>query len=421
MSRAWLPRLWKQLYRGNGLSRNVRRDVCPVRPGVESLEDRLTPATFTVNRLGDAGFGSGLVGDIRYCVNEVVADARLGHSDTIQFASGITTITLSQQLVLVGAGSASITINGPGVTLSGAHNTRVFYVNPGGQMILNGLTIENGRAAGDYGGGIYNNGGTVAMSPWHLNNGGLTETLLSAVGDNTVTVDGAGLFNYGGTVVLNQTSVTGNLAGDGGGGIVNSGVCYVQYGSSVSGNHAYAGAGIDNGGTVYVIGSSINSNTAHSNGGGILSAGTVVLTYYDNGNALVPSQVDGNVAGYLGSGNGGGIDNYNSTGRLTLNHADLSGNTAYGNGGGLQNDSGGTAWVENSSTVDGNGANTGAGIDNGATLSVTNTNFEYDHATNIGGGVYNSASLSDNLNRSNFAGCSSGFAPDIFRNFFNWF
>jgi hypothetical protein len=171
--------------------------------------------------------------------------------------------------------------------------------------------------------------------------------------------------------------------------------------------------------------------------------------------------------------NGGGV--VNRGGRLTVNHSVLNANTALsGDGGGLFNFNGGTASVANGSTVENNSANTGAGIDNlatlgvsnnvllennrakwnggglanwsyasvygscmfwgntagnngggiynAATLSVMNTNFEFDHAANVGGGVCNwFGSLSDNLTRSNFAWCSAGFAPDIFRNPFNWF
>jgi hypothetical protein len=38
-------------------------------PRLEGLEDRTVPTTFTVNSLGDAGAGTGLTGDLRYCVN----------------------------------------------------------------------------------------------------------------------------------------------------------------------------------------------------------------------------------------------------------------------------------------------------------------------------------------------------------------
>jgi hypothetical protein len=39
------------------------------RPLLEFLEDRTVPSTYMVNLAGDAGTGTGLTGDIRYCIN----------------------------------------------------------------------------------------------------------------------------------------------------------------------------------------------------------------------------------------------------------------------------------------------------------------------------------------------------------------
>jgi len=44
------------------------------RPVLEVLEGRVVLATFTVNRLGDAGSGSDDAGDLRYCINQANAD-----------------------------------------------------------------------------------------------------------------------------------------------------------------------------------------------------------------------------------------------------------------------------------------------------------------------------------------------------------
>ena len=73
----------------------LRKETRP-RLRLEYLEDRLAPAAYVVNALTDTGTGSGLNGDLLYCV---------GHAqdgDTITFASGLSgsTITVGSTLAL---------------------------------------------------------------------------------------------------------------------------------------------------------------------------------------------------------------------------------------------------------------------------------------------------------------------------------
>src|SRR5438552_1669745 len=61
------------------------------------LEDRVTPTTYTVNDIGDAGNGSGNSGDLRYCITQANSN---GGPDTINFSlgSGTQTINLDSPL-----------------------------------------------------------------------------------------------------------------------------------------------------------------------------------------------------------------------------------------------------------------------------------------------------------------------------------
>ncbi len=131
-------------------------------PGLEALEDRWVPSTFTVNSTGDLGTGSGLVGDLRYCIAQ--ANSNPG-ADTIDFDSGVfatpqTIILSGGQLTLTDA--ATTTINGPaaGVAISGNNASRVFAINAGKSAAFSGLTITGGNISGN-GGGV-NNAGILA-------------------------------------------------------------------------------------------------------------------------------------------------------------------------------------------------------------------------------------------------------------------
>src|SRR5262245_16189610 len=83
------------------------------RLALELLEDRAVPAAFHVNSLADAGTGSGLFGDLRYCLTAALATSE---ADTITFdLSGAVALqsalpTLSGQLTLTGNGQGVTTI-----------------------------------------------------------------------------------------------------------------------------------------------------------------------------------------------------------------------------------------------------------------------------------------------------------------------
>ncbi|MFT3883245.1 MAG: right-handed parallel beta-helix repeat-containing protein [Gemmatales bacterium] len=73
------------------------------RPGLEALEDRTVPTTYTVNSFADNNAGSGTVGDLRYVINQANANND-GTTDTIQFSD--ITLTSNQHTIFVGGGAA---------------------------------------------------------------------------------------------------------------------------------------------------------------------------------------------------------------------------------------------------------------------------------------------------------------------------
>ena len=109
---------------------------------------------------------------------------------------------------------------------------------------------------------------------------------------------------------------------------------------------------------------------------------------------LNDSTISGNTAQF-----GGGIDN-NKGGTLTLNNSTISGNTAAGSGGGIFNDVGSTLTLNNS-TVSGNTetgsgggissiTGSGGGIFNESTLTLNDSTISGNTANGSGGGVENS-------------------------------
>lgn len=77
MKRSWIRQLFAP-----SVTRTIRKAPRRARPALEVLEDRWVPSTFTVNSTTDLGTGTGLVGDLRYCINQ--ANSTAG-PDTIVF------------------------------------------------------------------------------------------------------------------------------------------------------------------------------------------------------------------------------------------------------------------------------------------------------------------------------------------------
>ena len=112
----------------------------------------------TVTSSADSGAGT---------LRQAILDAAAG--DTIDFAAGISPITLTSAELLI---NKSLTISGPGANLltvrrstaGGTANFRIFHIASGAfNVTISGLTISNGNIAAN-GGGISNE----STSPVHI-------------------------------------------------------------------------------------------------------------------------------------------------------------------------------------------------------------------------------------------------------------
>ena len=230
------------------------------------MEDRLAPATFVVSETLDASQQNGNTNNpvdtnglvsLRSAIAAANFDAAKGVSDTITFAADLNgdTITLSQGVLELTAGTGTVTINGGGqIAVSGNHASAVFSVDSGVQAVLSGLTVEDGSAGS--GGGINNDGsltlndstvsGNTSPGPGGggggiLNFGSMTVSD-STISGNTASTGGGGICN-GGSLTVRDSTISGNTGGDGGGIYNNPGVSQaVLQNTIVAGNTDYFGA-----------------------------------------------------------------------------------------------------------------------------------------------------------------------------------
>ena len=348
--------------------------------GVELLESRDVPATFTVNSLADAGAGS-----LRDAIDQANT---VNDADTIVFAGAAAggTIGLSTFTNLA-AGSATVpqpagptalivsspvTIQGTGETITriGATAFRLFQVTAAGNLSLRNLTLSKGLAQGGAGGDSINGGGGAAglggaiYNQGKLTINGSTLTANQAVGGGGSNggggnAGGGGLGGPGISVGNGNGGLPnggaggsgaggGGFGGGGGGGSINGGGGFGGGGGggSTNGFGGFGGGG-GGGASAGVGGFGGGGNTGGSGGGAGLGGavfnqgGTVILT---NSTVAANTARGGNTTGgQVGSGFGGGLFNLN--GDLTLTNVTAAANTvATGTGGGANEAGGGAVY-----------------------------------------------------------------------------
>ncbi|HEX6555500.1 MAG TPA: TIR domain-containing protein [Ktedonobacteraceae bacterium] len=298
--------------------------------------------------------------------------------------------------------------------------------NTTGTLTVKYSIISNNVASGDLdrglGGGIDNEGKLTVIHSTFLNN---------RASSSSGTAWGGGIRNYEkGTLKVIDSTFSGNSAKSDqqnglGGGIHNENRLTVIHSTFLnnraSSSSDSAGGGISNnlGGTVMVTDSTFSGNTASSSnsnsyGGGIfnISTGTFTVTdstfsgnlaksdkqngqgggIHNEGKLTVTSSTFSNnsASGINANGFGGGIDNY-SKGNLMVTDSTFSGNLASGKqngqGGGIENDGKLTATYSTFSNNSASGSSTfGGGIVNDGTGTVTNSTFSGNKSSGKQGG-----------------------------------
>jgi hypothetical protein len=275
-------------------------------------------------------------------IGHAISLAASGDSILVEAATYAENLTIGSSLTVTGSGASATIIDGQ------AAGTVVTIPNSSAQVTLSNITIRNGA----------------------------------------LTLSGGGI-NNAGTLTINDSTVSGNLAVISrrgqpgyGGGILNSGRVTINN-STISGNRAWC------------------FNYCAGYGGGIFNNGSLTINN---------STLNGNVAGGSFSiAHGGGIYN-NTTGRVTINNSTISGNStsAVGQGGGIYNNGGATI---NNTTISGNTASyrgRGDNIYNVSTAVLQNSIV----ASSTNGNCYGSVT-SNGYNLSSDGTCSLDNTGDL--------
>ena len=290
---SWL-RSARSLFEPSGTKQGRRpsrhtRSPQPTRLGITQLEDRDVPSTFAVLNLADSGAGS-----LRAAIT--AANANPG-ADEIDFARGLkgTVVLTSGELAI----SDDVHIDGPGasrIAVSGNDASRVFKIEAGADVGIDGLTITHGRAD-RLGGGIWNLG-TLTLS-------------------NAVVSDNEAVGLPGATPTVDAM----------GGGILNNGVLAVSR-TLFAGNRSTGGDGVPGGPGSTGLGGAIMSAGA---GPGAPATATI------SDSAFLDNRAVGGTAGagatFSRAGVGGALVNANAT--MTISRSLLRDNQAIGGAGGF--------------------------------------------------------------------------------------
>ncbi|MHC5856139.1 Calx-beta domain-containing protein [Nostoc sp.] len=284
---------------------------------IDDVSVKVDGTTYIVTNTNDSGAGSLRqaiinanndpgIETILFDTTGIFGDAT---PDTITLTSGELNIT--EGVIIQGTGANKLTI-------SGNNTSRVF--NATASLSIDGLKITGGNGAN--GGGIYSTSSVIVSN--------------STFSGNTASTSGGGIYSSS-SVTVSDSSIFGNTASSNGGGIYSSSATVSD--SSIFGNIANLGGGMYSTNAT-VSNSTLSSNTANSNGGGIFSNGS-------NGSVTISnSTISSNTA----KTNGGGIYSTNNT---TVGNSTIFGNTAdsdnngQGDGGGIYR-GGGTVSISNS-------------------------------------------------------------------------
>ncbi len=376
------------------------------RIGFDVLEDRLTPATFTVNNATDTPAAGTTT--LRQAINAATAAAG---ADTIVFAGAAAgaNIVLTNPATFVDGNGISffnitdnLTINGTGgTTISTSTTGRLFNVSTAaGNLSLVNTSVSNFNAVIFNGGAIFQNNGTINF------------TNVTISGNRASS--GGGLFTSGGTFNSNGLTFNNNTANVNGGGLALSNTVIGLGGLVFTNNRANNGSG---GGWSISAGSYSLGFNATDTGNTAREGGLFAI---DGASATIGGILTGNTAtdgGAISIGPSGVFAN------VTLNNATIRGNSASQSGGGVIVYNGSTLAIVDSliggaTNADANTAIDGGGIFAQGALSLNRVTVANNRASNTGSGIHldsfaNSSTIYDSTISSNDGTATSALFANL--------
>lgn len=279
---------------------------------------------------------------------------------------GSYTVTITADITLTAQTTAinnsydtSLQINGNDHIMDGAGSYRHFHIIDSHVTLAN-MTLQNGYAPADCSSinpGFPRCGGAIRVDSWAE----VTLSYMNILNNNANL--GGGLFNYGGIVNVDNSTISDNAGGYRGGGLINRDGTMTVKDSTISGNASAYNSGVSNEGTgtIFITNSTISGNVADLGGGGLYNEGNLAT--------VSNSTISGNS---VLNGLFGGVHNHYST--MMIINTSIVGNSANGNGGGLSN-AGDNLTVFNSIIANNTGGSDCDGVDD---TSVNATNLDSD-------------------------------------------
>ena len=345
-------------------------DIATANSGSNNVSVLLNTTSFsslTVDTLVDESDGDLSPGDVS--LREALA--LISEGGTINFdpslAGGSIDLTLGELII-----DKDLTINGLGaekLTISGNNTSRVFNIDDGDSanfidVKIEGLTITDGLSNGS-GGGILNTENLTLID--------------SNITENKARVFGGGIYNDRGTLEVTDTTINNNYAYEGFGGGISSFIGTLTVANStISSNKAkYNGGGILSRGRLYIEKSTISGNTAEiGSGGGIFGT---------NFMSIANVTISGNQAKGEKSDAGGVYFFQEDGGTLIVNSSTITQNTTNRRGGGVFIDGANDKLIEFNNTI-------------------IAQNFDNDSSDGNSPDVWGEFSSNNRFNRSNLIG-----------------
>jgi len=277
--------------------------------------------------------------------------------------------------------------------------------NSGGALNISGSTFTGNYSAIGGGGAINNSGISARIDPntGYSINESITSTIQNSTFDTNHAVnDGGAIYNYGGTLNINDSTFTGNYSESGSGGAIsiygilantdsNTGYSIITsitptiQNSTFQNNHSvyYGGAIFNGSGILNIDNVTFRGNNSESgSGGAIYNSGILACMDLNIGNninesitsTIQNSTFENNHSLY----DGGAI--FNDGGTLNIDNVTFRGNYSESSTSGA---------IYNYGILSNTDPNTGYSINESITFTIQNSTFENNHSTGDGGAIYN--------------------------------